>query len=42
MYVLEKITIYFDKNALNFKCNGLQHTLNVHKYHANELQVVDS
>ena len=28
-------------NALNFKSNGIQHTLNVQKYHAKELQVVD-
>ena len=27
---------------MNFKCNGLQHTLNVYKHHAKELQVVDS
>ena len=37
----KKSPFIFDKNALHFKCNGLQHTLNVRKYHARELQVVD-
>ena len=41
MFVLKKLPFIFDMNALNFKSNGIQHTLNVQKYHAKELQVVD-
>ena len=40
MFVLKKLPFIFDMNALNFKSNGIQHTLNVQKYHAKELQVV--